>query len=293
MIELKNYPALCSLLGLPVKTGASKRKQLAEIRQSYNLQQVPGTHKYIITETYPQKHPKPDGRAQGNHSVYAPLIKPLLPSGLQTKNRIMKATGLANDLYFECLSKGRELNLQIYNPAWNKDQVNYAMRLIKERAFRIIDRSLTTLQKRGEIKCEKKYVAIDRDGERFIVEDEAELETIHRCEREEHGSFYDMERYYSQVRKRLHDEYGWRAYYSAYEIVSEGRGDQDTMAELNQRFQKSLITTIRKNYEANKERFPRLYGPNFCVTQRELVRFFTTLHPDITDLIIDDGELFI
>lgn len=75
-MEVKNYRALCDLLGEPVKTGGAKQSQFKEWKRYFEFEKIPGSQKMTIVEIYNRPKEKNDKRLDG---IYAKSIEVLNP----------------------------------------------------------------------------------------------------------------------------------------------------------------------------------------------------------------------
>mgnify|MGYP000031295882 CR=1 FL=1 len=104
-LEVKNYRALCELVGEEPKTGNGKKAQLKEWDRFFAVEKVKGSQKMIVTEIYERPKERKDKRLEG---VYVKSIELILlyelakMSGYRatfTKNRLWHRLGMVNDNY--------------------------------------------------------------------------------------------------------------------------------------------------------------------------------------------------
>ena len=73
---VKNYKALCELLGQPVLSGRSKKYQLEDFKRYFDFDK--SGIKFIISDIYDTPLSKEDLRKLGNNSIYVNCIEVIL-----------------------------------------------------------------------------------------------------------------------------------------------------------------------------------------------------------------------
>ena len=158
---VKNYKAMCELLGEPVKGGDSKRSQIKQWERFFYWTNQ--GHKFIIKEIYEEPLPPEDGRFDGNRSIYVHLIEWILAQDLSnrpgyshtlTKKRWWRLLGMVNERYkrvsvdqlraINQLHDEKEINL-FYNRSYNvlNDILRNALKSMTNRA--LIDYEIQTI----------------------------------------------------------------------------------------------------------------------------------------------------
>lgn len=172
-LEVKNYRALCELVGEEPKTGNGKKAQLKEWERFFAVEKVKGSQKMIVTEIYERPKERKDKRLEG---VYVKSIELILlyelakMSGYRatfTKNRLWHRLGMVNDNY----KKIAAADLKGIDTCITDFEINHFYQRSDSRLNKILMDALKSLKRRWVLDYQEQYRIVDRQGNRRIAED--------------------------------------------------------------------------------------------------------------------------
>ena len=291
-MKVKNYKELCKLLGVPVKTSDSKKKQLREFEQYFKY------HKYgrefIIDEIYETKvikveQPKPtDKRLKNPRNIYAKYVQLILcyyltkedSNGIiyMNKTDIYKMLGLINKS-FGSYEAEKEF-LEVFNHI-TMDDINVVKTQAYAKMNSILNKSLSSLRSKRLISYFTVVILEETSGKTRIASDEEikKIDTIEHNILQEMGCTYIWEIYekkiyhefYQQVRREMR-KFGWEKAQRKLKIIFtyeyilkeiENLDIQLNKIQLNEEFIKFLQQDIKNKHEAfNKKYVPPAFGTN-------------------------------
>ena len=177
---VKNYQALCELLGENVKNGKSKAAQLKQLETYVKFEKIGYSLK--ILEIYKDPLKVIDNRDTGNNSLYQLNLQIVLLDYLArkasklednfqimelTNQNIVKITGMANDLYL-----ARDNDYLLDNCNISEFHINDFYRNTGIKFCRIIGSALSNLKNRCILNISDRYKIFENDQWRTADKDE-------------------------------------------------------------------------------------------------------------------------
>lgn len=259
---VKNYKALCELLGQPEKGGRSRTYQQKDWKCYFDWEK--SGQKFIISDIYDTPLSKEDLRKLGNNSIYVNCIEVILLQYLSeqkgftatlTKRDWWEILGLNNQNY------GRipESNLIQLNESITPFEIKHFYQRCNKKLEQILFSSLNSLSNRKLIDYEVETVIIMEDefGNRFhhIAQFEDEKTKITAMERyvlhdimgyermiQVFSSFRQAE-FYHKVNELLEEYYGWKGYFKQIHIAYTPKHVHEALPEMTIKLQKELLNS--------------------------------------------------
>lgn len=257
---VKNYKALCELLGQPEKGGRSRTYQQKDWKCYFDWEK--SGQKFIISDIYDTPLSKEDLRKLGNNSIYVNCIEVILLQYLSeqkgftatlTKRDWWEILGLNNQNY------GRipESNLISLNESITPFEIKHFYQRCNKKLEQILFSSLNSLSNRKLIDYEVETVIIMEDelGNRFnhVAQFEDEKTKITAIERyvlhdimgyermiQVFSSFRQAE-FYHKVNELLEEYYGWKGYFKQIHIAYTPKHVHEALPEMTVKLQKELL----------------------------------------------------
>lgn len=230
-MEVKNYRALCDLLGEPVKTGGAKQSQFKEWKRYFEFEKIPGSQKMTIVEIYNRPKEKNDKRLDG---IYAKSIEVILLYELSrckgytayfTKNQLWHLLGMVNKNY----KKISTTELKSMDYCITDFEVNHFYQRVDSRLTRILKTALGSLQKRFVVENVEEYVIVDSRDNRRKAEDIDVRNIITLKKRaarmvgckDEREVFLKMKtaEFYKSLNNSYSYHFGWKYVYKRYKLI--------------------------------------------------------------------------
>lgn len=240
--EVKNYKALCLLLGETPTDGRTKQHQLKEWKRFFDWEKQ--GQKFIITDIYPEPLPK----AMKEGTVYAKLIETLLVAHLSkqenytytaTESQIFETLCMVNSNYKKIKDPNLYIALTSTRSSSSVLPINYIdfNQRSHKRLKEILHSALNSMVSRRLLEYTKETVIVivhpDLDGQPVyenIVANSDEIKEILRIERQvmnEMGvdnifQIYaqnKMHTYNQKVDSKLKNEFNWDHVYRRLKLV--------------------------------------------------------------------------
>lgn len=257
-LRVKNYKALCELLGEKVKTGKSKQLHLKEMERYFKFHKEGNA--FVVDEVYAQSLEKKDGRSNGNNATFKDdtlqsLLKLILAQSASShmiaipKHVLYSELSLVNKYYSYYRKHQKEL-VEEY-PTLDLEHTNYFFSGLERTLENVVKRELDRLNRDSFITWEETRVkVVKRQGDGKLVhylctdEEVANILTVERqlCDELGYENTYtvamlplaERKAFYNQVQYILNTEYKmyFTYSYSAYKIVFTKSKIQD---DLNRR----------------------------------------------------------
>lgn len=295
-MEVKNYRALCELLGEERKTGNAKKAQMKEWERHFSIQKVEGSQKMVITEIYEQPKEKDDKRLDG---IYVKSIEMILLYELAqckgytayfTKNQLWHLLGMVNKNYRKLTTS----ELKSIDYCITDFEINHFYNRVNARLTTILRTALESLSRRWIIDKSEEYMIVDIQGNRRKAED-IDIKNINTLKyrvaktfgcKEEYEIFQKMKtaEYYKLLNYYYNYYFNWKYVYKRYklifnrEIVVEEipRVEKELQRELlNYNIVNALNTGAEKNYNTCKEKnykLPEVYVKAQSLLTDKLIR---------------------
>lgn len=282
-LEIKNYRALCELVGEEPKTGNGKKAQLKEWERFFAVEKVKGSQKMIVTEIYERPKERKDKRLEG---VYVKSIELILlyelakMSGYRatfTKNRLWHRLGMVNDNYKRIAAA----DLKGIDTCITDFEINHFYQRSDSRLNKILMDALNSLKRRWVLDYQEQYRIVDRQGNRRIAEDIdiGNIITIkNRVARslgckDEREIFMKMKtaEFYKALTYYYGYYFGWAYVYKEYKLIFNQEIIKEEIPEVEVELQKELLNasvaeaierTATQNYitcKAKDIKLPKLY----------------------------------
>lgn len=282
-LEVKNYRALCELVGEEPKTGNGKKAQLKEWERFFSVEKVKGSQKMIVKEVYERPKEKKDKRLEG---VYVKSIELILlyelskMSGYRatfTKNRLWHRLGMVNDNYKRIAAA----DLKGIDTCITDFEINHFYQRSDSRLNKILIDALKSLKRRWVLDYQEQYRIVDRQGNRRIAEDIdiGNIITIKNrvahslgC-KDEREVFMKMKtaEFYKVLTYYYGYYFGWAYVYKEYKLIFNQKIIKEEIPEVEVELQKELLNasvaeaierTAAQNYITCEEKdikLPKLY----------------------------------
>lgn len=259
---VKNYKAMCELLGEKEKNGHSKESQLKKWQSRFHW--IKDGHKFIIKEIYDEPLPIEDGRSEGNNAIYVRLIEWLIAKDLVkregythtlTRKRWWKLLGMVNSRYHDVSSTNLHLISELHDDKeirWFYNRSNSILNNILRDALRsMCNRSLI------DYEIQTIIVRPESEGGWFQAGDEelAKLQEIRRDTLNKMGLagerqvFYKnrQDEYYKEVYRIIKDEYGWDRYFKQIKIIFNQKNISKAIPELEEDFRNETMRSLTED----------------------------------------------
>lgn len=295
-MEVKNYRALCELLGEDRKTGNAKKAQIKEWERHFSIQKVEGSQKMIITEIYELPKAKEDKRLDG---VYAKSIELILLYELSqckgytayfTKNQLWHILGMVNKNYKKLSSN----ELKNIDYCITDFEINHFYYRVNARLTTILNTALESLDRRWIISKTDEYMIVDSRGNRRKAEDidrkniltlKKRVARILGCE-EEYEIFQKMKtvEFYKLLNYYYNYYFNWKYVYKQYKLIFNNdivlaeipKVEKELQRELlNCNIVNALNTGAKKKYSASKGhkfQLPDMYLKAQSILTEKLIR---------------------
>jgi hypothetical protein len=228
---VKNYKALCELLGEPIKNGKSKKLQLEDWNRYFEYNK--SGNSFIITKIFEAPKDKQDGR--GKKSIYSNAIQLLITDLLArkqgyitiSKHKLMFSIGMININYGECgkqvkkLSKYINMDEKMIYDFYNINNTNLTG---------ILETALDNLQDKSIIMYNRIIKVCENGKFTPRIATKSEVSQIMECEKEtlEELGFTEKSKvrvsnkwteYKKEVQNKLSKCTEIQYYFYAYEII--------------------------------------------------------------------------
>lgn len=328
---IKNYKELCSTLNMHQSTGATKKRQLENLRRY--LEYEKSGQKFIITKIYDIPIEKKDNRIIGNRQIYVKYIETILLNYFINQNKtecnfrkkeLWKMLGMINENFLLYDSDTLPIEkLQEYDGKITQWQINDFFNRVYPKLIQIAESALKNLAKRKLIIWKEVIVACYTHptyGTRmyFEVKDSEDLENILKIEYE---SLHELDcnniqelffnknkaanyKAYANIRnEKLNRKFGWNFIFKRYSIVCNReyleRGLQENEQELlNAKVIEAVDRQADKRYKKNSEKYRNglttfKYPWYYPQIQKYLSQKLLSINenPDIIDSLADDIEI--
>lgn len=238
---VKNYRAMCELLGQDIRTGKSKQYQLKTWERYFDYYK--DGQKFIITEIYDEPFPSVDGRSRRD-GVYSQYIEVLLMRYLTsgeghvatlTKRKLYNLLGLAPEAYIRlpCNEELGQITSTYMKDTYNLDvefsDIQHFYHRADLKMNSILRSALNSMKRKMLIKYMTEYVIVDKEGMSCVASDE-EIKKILAIEHDVMISMgastfskivymHQVGEFYDKVSKRCTELYGWQYYYTRLKII--------------------------------------------------------------------------
>lgn len=240
-MTVKNYKALCELLSQDVKTGNSKKAQIADFKCYFDWKR--SGQQFIITDIYDTPLCKDDKRKEGNNSIYIPYIEKILLMYLKgqgntdtlTKKGWWELLGFINHNYIWYTEDALKKLDHVLTP-W---EIRHFYMRSDRKLTQIFFSALNNLKNRNIISYEIEIIIVLSETE-YIKADELEKEKIEQMEKHVLNDImgfdtmfqvfasFKIEEFYRKVNELLYDAYRWIRYFKNVKIsLRSANTDQD------------------------------------------------------------------
>ena len=288
---VKNYKALCELLGQPVADGNSKKYQLKEFERYFDWEK--SGQKFVISDIYDAPLSKEDLRKLGNNSIYVKSVEIILLQYLSkqegyvktlTKRDWWEILGFSNHGY------GRipEDQLVQLDKTITPFEVKHFYQRCNKRLEQILFSALRNLSNRKLIEYEVQMVIYmdDENGQQvsFIANNNNEKKKILNTEREvllsmgfvsmiQVFSTFRQVEFYHKVNALIEERYGWKGYYKQIEILYLPEYILDDMSQISIQLQKEILNNkIIDTLNENAQNFYNKKLEEFETQKQELMK---------------------
>lgn len=172
-LEVKNYRALCELVGEEAQAGNTKKAQMKRWEHFFAVEKVKGSQKMIVTQIYERPKEKKDKRLDG---VYVRSIELILLYELAkmsgytavfTKNMLWHRLGMVNQNYKRIPATDlKKMDLSITD-----FEINHFYQMADARLSKILTSALNSLKSRWVLEYTTQYKIVDSRGNRRVAED--------------------------------------------------------------------------------------------------------------------------
>ena len=240
---VKNYKILCGILEQPIKSGKSRKLQLANFRRYFDWEK--SGQKFIITHIYDIPLTKEDKRKLGNNSIYVKYIEVILLeylskkrgyTGTLIKRDWWKELGMINDKYKQ---KSALEGLGYSEKSWD---VKHFYQRCDDKLEQVFCSALKNLERRKLITYEIQTIIVQHDekGRKVFLEatgrqkkqlweeEQSVLKEQYEGERKKQVFLKNKkEEFYKKVSEKIKERYGWERYFIQIKIsyTSEGIGE--------------------------------------------------------------------
>lgn len=280
---VKNYRAMCALLGEAVKTGNAKKSQMKTWERYFRYEKVKGSQKMVITEIFEQPKEKVDKRTDG---VYVKSIEVILLHELAkrkdytatfTKNALWHRLGMVNDNY----KKISTADLKTLDDCITDFEINHFYQRADSRLTGILKTALDSMQKRWVIEYTSQYRIVDCNGNRRVAEDIEILNIITLKKKVAHMLGCNDEReiflkmktaeFYKILNHYYFHYFNWKYVYKEYKLIFNVHVVRDEIPKVEMELQRELLNGrvanalnrgAAQNYATSSERkfkLPEMY----------------------------------
>lgn len=273
-MTVKNYKALCELLSQDVKTGNSKKAQIADFKCYFDWKR--SGQQFIITDIYDTPLCKDDKRKEGNNSIYIPYIEKILLMYLKgqgntdtlTKKGWWELLGFINHNYIWYTEDALKKLDHVLTP-W---EIRHFYMRSDRKLTQIFFSALNNLKNRNIISYEIEIIIVLSETE-YIKADELEKEKIEQMEKHVLNDImgfdtmfqvfasFKIEEFYRKVNELLYDAYRWIRYFKNVKIsLRSANTDQDVseMALEKKQLNEKIVEYLNQNtiefYNKNMEK---------------------------------------
>lgn len=278
--EIKNYRALCELLGENTKTGNAKKAQIKEWERYFLLERINGTQKMIVRKLYVQPKQKRDKRSDG---IYVKSIELILLCELAkmrgytavfTKNRLLQRLGMINANYKKIPAN----ELKNLDECISDFEINHFYQRADSRLNKILTDALKSLKNRYIIDYTTQYRIIDGRGNRRVAQDldikniltlKKKALCVVNCKNEQEVFLkFKTSEFYKTLNHYYAYYFDWQYVYKEYKLVFNQNIVKDEIPVVEIELQKELLNTdvakaiqqtAVQNFTAHKEKLPKLY----------------------------------
>ena len=282
-LEVKNYRAMCELLGESVKTGNAKKSQMKTWERYFRYEKVKGSQKMIIKEIFEQPKEKVDKRTDG---IYVKSIEIILLHELAkrkdytatfTKNALWHRLGMVNDNY----KKISNADLKTLDDCITDFEINHFYQRADSRLTGILKTALDSMQKRWVIEYTSQYRIVDCNGNRRVAEDIDILNIITLKKKVAHMLGCNDEReiflkmktaeFYKILNHYYAHYFNWKYVYREYKLIFNVHIVRDEIPKVEMELQQELLNGrvadvlnrgAAQNYATSSERkfkLPEMY----------------------------------
>lgn len=280
---VKNYRAMCALLGEAVKTGNAKKSQMKTWERYFRYEKVKGSQKMVIAEIFEQPKEKVDKRTDG---VYVKSIEVILLHELAkrkdytaifTKNALWHRLGMVNDNY----KKISNADLKTLDDCITDFEINHFYQRADSRLTGILKTALDSMQKRWVIEYTSQYRIVDCNGNRRVAEDIDILNIITLKKKVAHMLGCNDEReiflkmktaeFYKILNHYYFHYFNWKYVYKEYKLIFNVHVVRDEIPKVEMGLQRELLNGrvadalnrgAAQNYATSAERkfkLPEMY----------------------------------
>lgn len=252
-MEVKNYRAMCALLGEAVKTGNAKKSQMKTWERYFRYEKVKGSQKMIIKEIFEQPKEKVDKRTDG---IYVRSIEIILLHELAkrkdytatfTKNALWHRLGMVNDNY----KKITNADLKTLDDCITDFEINHFYQRADSRLTGILKTALDSMQKRWVIEYTSQYRIVDCNGNRRVAEDIDILNIITLKKKVAHMLGCNDEReiflkmktaeFYKILNHYYSHYFNWKYVYKEYKLIFNVHIVRDEIPKVEMELQRELL----------------------------------------------------
>lgn len=242
---IKNYREFCKLTDEPIKSGKSKRLQLADWTRYFDFHKSTNSQSYIIDQVYDEPYPEEEFRKD---VVYSKLIQYILAERLaieetteidMTKRQLYLYLGMVNSSYINDVEKQAALDIfyEKHQDNMTPEQSFYYYNDFSihtnRRLDSIIENALSSMEERKLIIKNKRYKIIET-----VIEDNKKVPKMRQADNnemsiiidiireylDEHPEFsfinaYNYKRYYGGLNKIFKERMGWDSVYQSIQII--------------------------------------------------------------------------
>lgn len=329
-MEIKNYAAMCGLLGEEQKNGGtSKKAQEKEWRRYFDWTRA--GHKYIILDIYEHPLPRDDGRKNGNRAIYVRLVETVLASFLSTcsghtktltRGKWQEILGMVNERYYKYnrFNEKPFLELRGVNPEFTEWEIKHFYYRSWRKLNEILRNALNSLRSRAliEYTIQTVIVPVDEHKSWFVANDREEEELLkirHEVleemdlskEQQVYATFRQGE-FFARVNEIMAERYQWRRYFRQIKIIYNLKNMQRAVSMLEAELEKlelndRIVTTLKTDAEKYKATLDEKYRngagwcppPSYLYAQAKLTDYLISLREpeDTIKYLLEhpDGEI--
>lgn len=297
---IKNYKALCQLLGEEPKTSDSKKAQLKNWSRYFEFEKIKNKQSYIILDIYDKPLEKEDNRNKGNNSVYSKYIETILINYLSniedntktlTRRNWWELLGMINKQY----GKITNTKLKEIDTCLTDFEINHFYQRCNRKLDRILISALTSLRRRRLLEWQYEYVIVWGKEQKHSIASDDEIERILKVEKYilknifEYEDIYQVylsnqqKDFYKMVNEKLFSEYGYHRYYKRIKIIYNQENMIEALPQAELQLQKLLLNEkvsiyltneakkIKTNWNRNSEYYLTSNCPELYLKAQELL----------------------